>query len=80
MQHSIKELDKIIEDWFENKFSCQLDFDMQDAINKFIHLGLVEEYNTKFKALSLQDANKKLDAVRDGYFEFGSKIYYEYYR
>ena len=69
---SLKELDKIIEDWFDNKYSCRIDFDMQDAINKLIRLGLVKENNNKFKALPLQDANKKLDALWDGYFVFGA--------
>jgi len=67
---SITELDKKIEDWFENKYSCRIDFDMQDAIDKLVRLGLVVQNDNAFKAISLLEANEKLDILWDGYFEF----------
>ena len=64
------ELDKSIENWFEMKFSCAIDFEVQDAINKLIRLGLVVENHSKYQAIALIDANRQLDHLWDNYFNF----------
>ena len=64
------ELDKSIENWFEMKFSCAIDFEVQDAINKLIRLGLVVENHSKSQAIALIDANRQLDHLWDNYFNF----------
>ena len=69
---SAKQLDQIIEDWFEVKYSCRINFDMQDAIEKLVRLELVSKKSDKYSAKSLNDANIKLDSLWDGFFNFSS--------
>lgn len=71
-QHSLtaNQLDKNIEQWFESKYSCVIDFVMQDAIDKLKRLSLINNDNDKFTAIPILDANKQLDNLWDNYFDF----------
>ena len=41
------QLDRDIEQWFKEKYQCEIDFEMDDAINKLIQLGLVTNIHDK---------------------------------
>ncbi|MFK8027317.1 MAG: TMEM143 family protein [Gammaproteobacteria bacterium] len=67
---SLEDLDKNIEQWFSQKYQCELDFEMQDALDKLIRLQLVEEIQEKYQAKSLSSSNKQLDCLWDGFFNY----------
>lgn len=67
---SIKDLDRHIEQWFSDRYQCELDFEMQDALDKLIRLQLVEEVEGKYRAKSLSISNKQLDCLWDGFFNY----------
>ncbi len=67
---SAEELDNIIEQWFNDKYQCVLDFEMHDALKKLLRLKLIEEVEGKYIAKSLSDSNKQLDYLWDGYFNY----------
>ncbi|MFK7794016.1 MAG: TMEM143 family protein [Gammaproteobacteria bacterium] len=64
------ELDKKIEQWFNDKYQCMLDFEMQDALQKLLRLKLINEIEGKYQAKSLSESNKQLDGLWDGYFNY----------
>jgi hypothetical protein len=63
-------LDKKIEKWFDDKYDCVLDFEMQDALDKLLRLELIQEIKGKYEAKLLSDSNKQLDSLWDGYFNY----------
>lgn len=67
---SAQQLDKNIEDWFENNYQCKIDFEMQDALEKLIRLGLVDKQENKFTAKPILQANKQLDLLWDNFYDF----------
>ncbi len=63
-------LDQSIERWLEKNYSCRINFDMQDALNKLVRLQLIDAQADKYRAKSLLDANRQLDRLWDGYYCF----------
>ncbi len=66
-------LDKTIEDWFENRWQCRLDFDIGDALNKLLVLGLINESQRMFSAIPLSDSIETLSKHGDDYFQSESR-------
>lgn len=62
------ELDRAIEHWLKEKWQCTVDFEIDDALNKLLTLGLVSESDEKLRVISIQDGIKILDARWDDYF------------
>ncbi|MCG8534816.1 MAG: DUF3754 domain-containing protein [Pseudomonadales bacterium] len=62
-------LDKSIEQWFAREWNCSIDFEIDDAMDKLLRLGLVEQNQGQFVALPLSAALKKLDERWDSYYE-----------
>jgi len=62
------ELDQKIENWFETQWSCQIDFEIDDALHKLLSLGLVENSGDKLSALSINQGIRLLDQRWDNYF------------
>ena len=62
------ELDRAIEHWLREKWQCTVDFEIDDALNKLLALGLVSESDEKLRVVSIQDGIKVLDARWDDYF------------
>ena len=62
------ELDKKIEQWLVDKWQCQVDFEINDAINKLLALKLVEETEGQLSALPIQQGLKNLDQRWDDYY------------
>ncbi len=62
------ELDRQIEEWFETRWDCAIDFEIADALQKLSDLGLVEESGGKLKAISIEKGIEILDRRWDDYF------------
>jgi hypothetical protein len=65
---SRKELDRKVENWMIAKWNCAIDFEIDDALEKLLELGLVQESNDKLSAISMDTGIQKLDQRWDGYF------------
>ncbi|MBB3167493.1 TMEM143 family protein [Simiduia aestuariiviva] len=63
-----QELDSRIELWMAEKWDCTIDFEIDDALDKLVRLGLVEIQDDQYSALPLQPAMAELDRRWDGYF------------
>jgi hypothetical protein len=68
-----EELDNQIESWFKTKLGTDLDFDVEDALNKLKSIGLGIESNAKWEVLPLEKAFIQLDEIWDGIFEYNQK-------
>lgn len=62
-------LDNAIEQWLAREWNCSIDFEIDDAMDKLLRLGLVEQNQGQFVALPLSAALKKLDERWDSYYE-----------
>jgi len=69
-EHSLSkvELDEKIEQWMKTQWQCEIDFEIEDAINKLQALKLVEQTADKFTAVSIEDGIQLLDERWDNYF------------
>lgn len=63
-------LDQQIEEWFEEKLQHSLDFEIDDALQKLLKLGLITVNNKLYKAVTLTKARQVLDHTWDNYFSF----------
>jgi hypothetical protein len=64
------ELDDIIETWFKDKYNCQLNFEISDALTKLERMQLITLNGDKYQALPLQQAKKHLDQRWDSLFNY----------
>ncbi len=62
------QLDKKIEHWLAEKWQCQVDFEIDDAVNKLIALELVDEADDRLSVVSIVQGIKNLDARWDDYY------------
>jgi hypothetical protein len=62
------ELDAAVEAWFAERWHCQLDFDISDALGKLERLEVVREDHGRFTAVPIVDARRRLDQIWDTYF------------
>lgn len=69
---SAEVLDKLIEDWIQTVFQIQLDFDVEDALNKLKNIGLGFEVNGKWTVLPLDKALVRVDELWDSLFDFST--------
>ncbi|MDO6694481.1 TMEM143 family protein [Aliiglaciecola sp. 3_MG-2023] len=65
---SSEQLDQQIEHWFAQQFDFEIDFEIEDALNKLHRFGLIEKYNNLYKAVSLNQAHSQLDKQWDSIF------------
>ena len=63
-------MDIQIENWFQTEFQIQLDFDVEDALNKLKKIGLGSEINGKWTVLPLDKALVRVDELWDGIFDY----------
>ncbi|PCI59040.1 MAG: hypothetical protein COB34_04055 [Methylophilaceae bacterium] len=63
-------LDQQVEDWFKESLQHVLDFEVDDALQKLVKLGLVSSTASTYQAVSLDQARKKLDQQWDDYFNY----------
>lgn len=64
------ELDRALERWFAERWECELDFDVADALAKLVRLGLVEEEGERYRAVPLPEAKRRLDETWDEAFRW----------
>ncbi|NIB41591.1 DUF3754 domain-containing protein [Pseudomaricurvus alkylphenolicus] len=63
---SLAQLDKVIEDWFSLKWECNLDFEVDDALQKLERLELVEKSGDHYSAKPLgENGSDRLLLVDD---------------
>jgi hypothetical protein len=63
-----EDLDKACEGWLADTFAASVDFEIGDALNKLIELGLVRVAGDRFVAIDAAEGLKRLDGVWDGEF------------
>jgi len=68
------ELDEIIEKWFETQWSCKIDFEIDDALNKLERLELITRDGDMLQGKPLAEAKRRLDEIWDNYFRFNSEV------
>ncbi|HOC67807.1 MAG TPA: DUF3754 domain-containing protein [Candidatus Hydrogenedentes bacterium] len=62
------ELDRGIERWMATGWNCEVDFEIDDALQKLMRLELVQEKNGLLTAVSVETAIRKLDERWDAIF------------
>ncbi|MEH6595556.1 MAG: TMEM143 family protein [Colwellia polaris] len=63
-------LDEAIELWFKDKYQCELDFEIPDALNKLERMQLVVLKNGVYHGVDLVQAKKTLDHHWDNIFNY----------
>ena len=66
------ELDCHIEKWFENRWNCRINFDIDDALKKLERLDLITRDGNVLQCRPLAEAKRRLDHIWDNYFTFNS--------
>lgn len=67
------ELDNAVEAFLKEKFGLDVDFEIQDALNKLEHLGLVTRDAEAYRAIAPREALARLDAAWDNVFNFSAR-------
>ncbi|MBL4631771.1 MAG: DUF3754 domain-containing protein [Paraglaciecola sp.] len=65
-------LDKTIEQWFDKKFSFQIDFEIADALAKLERFGIVKLNDGQYTALPISAAQGQLDTQWNTIFNHNS--------
>lgn len=64
------ELDDYVESFLERTANLKVDFEIGDALDKVLRLGVVEKQGDRFRAASLARALERLDYRWDNYFQY----------
>jgi hypothetical protein len=64
------QLDAAVESWFESKHTCQINFEIADALSKLERFGLVSQDEGIIRCKGLKDAKVQLDSIWDNYFTY----------
>lgn len=62
-------LDAQIEAWFSDKYHCELDFEISDALSKLARMNLIELKGNTYYATPLTEAKRRLDERWDNIFQ-----------
>ena len=65
-------LDAMIEKWFDTRWNCKINFEIDDALKKLEYLKLVTRNGMALQCLPLAEAKRQLDHIWDNYFTFNS--------
>jgi hypothetical protein len=66
------ELDRRIEAWLKDKFSIDIDFEVDDALGKLDRLGLLRRDGERLTVPPPEDALARLDYQWDNYFQYNA--------
>jgi hypothetical protein len=66
-------LDNHIEQWFESRWNCRIDFEIDDALEKLERLELVVREGEFLQSRPLAEAKQQLDHIWDNYFSFNQE-------
>jgi hypothetical protein len=69
---SANELDEKIEDWFMKTYNKNIDFDVEDALDKLKRLEIGIEENGKWSVIPIQEALVKIDGIWDNIFDYSN--------
>lgn len=64
------QIDDRIEKWFEDKWNCIIDFEIDDAIKKLERLELVSRDGDILRCKPLSEAKRRIDDIWDNYFTY----------
>ncbi|RHW76351.1 TMEM143 family protein [Colwellia sp. RSH04] len=64
------ELDDAVEQWFQDKYQCHLNFEISDALEKLETMKLVTIKDDRYLAISLNQAKTTLDTYWDNIYHF----------
>jgi hypothetical protein len=64
------QLDDLIENWFETRWNCRIDFEIDDALAKLERLELVTRDGEALRCRPLAEAKRQLDHIWDTYFTY----------
>jgi hypothetical protein len=67
------QLDGRIENWLAERWDCQIDFEIGDAVNKLQRLNLIQQDGEILKGVPLGEAKQQLDAIWDNFFTYNQK-------
>jgi len=70
---SAAELDDEVEAWFREKWQMEIDFEVDDGLNKLTRLGLAQESEGRYSVVDLDEACRLLDERWDNYFSATSR-------
>ncbi|MCH7651972.1 MAG: DUF3754 domain-containing protein [Nitrospinae bacterium] len=70
---SVAQLDESIENWFNERWDCQVDFEVEDAMDKLLKLGLVNATGEALGAVAIDKACELLDKIWDAYFTYNNE-------
>jgi len=65
-------LDAAIEQWLRERWQCEIDFEIDDALDKLTRLGLIEQTDGRWTAVPLVAALQRLDERWDNYFRYAN--------
>jgi hypothetical protein len=71
---SAEELDGFIEAALEKRLGVQIDFEIDDAMNKLKRVGLVTETDGRFQAVPMTAAQRRLDHLWERYARQGDEL------
>lgn len=64
------ELDRRIETWLKERFGIDIDFEVDDALQKLDRLGVLKRDGERLSVPTIDDALLRLDQVWDRYFQY----------
>ena len=67
-------LDQNVESWFKDRWECEIDFEVDDALGKLLRLGLVQEAAEGIEVVSIEEACRLLDKRWDEYFTYNGEV------
>jgi hypothetical protein len=72
---SAAELDRRIQDWFSNRWSTDIDYEVEDGLRKLRQLSLAtEDDQGLLTAIPLSEAKKRLDHEWDNLFAYNDRL------
>ncbi len=64
-------LDDLIEHWLEKKYDCEIDFEIEDALDKLVRYKLVfQDAEGTLSVPPLPEALRQVDEIWDNYFQY----------
>ncbi len=67
------EIDNFAEDFLRNHFNLDIDFEINDALNKLERLGLVAREGDTYTAIAPDESLRRVDAAWDALFSFSTR-------
>lgn len=65
-----EQLDSVVEEWFSSRWTSEVDFEVEDALDKLVNLGLARQPAEGLLAVGIEEACRILDERWDRYFGY----------